>query len=117
MDSCYNAQDVYRCDLCETAVVHSYCDICDVNLCTSCIGKHILDGYDKHTIVPFRERRSTLIYPKCKEHSQRKCELQCKDCGDSFVCLSCTASELHIGHQFVDVKEAYKMMKDVIKKA
>ncbi|XP_052679808.1 uncharacterized protein LOC128160519 [Crassostrea angulata] len=116
MDSRYNAQDVHRCDLCETAVVDSYCDICDVNLCSSCIGKHILDGYDKHTIVPFRERRSTLIYPKCKEHSQRKCELQCKDCGDSFVCLSCTASELHIGHRFVDVKKAYKMMKDAIKK-
>nr|XP_034307083.1 uncharacterized protein LOC117682789 [Crassostrea gigas] len=108
--------DVPRCDLCETAIVHSYCDFCHANLCKPCIGDHISDGYDKHKIVPFKERRSTLIYPTCETHSHKNCEFQCKDCNNSFVCSSCMASEQHKGHNFVDVTEVYKTMKDDIKK-
>uniref|UniRef100_K1Q518 Tripartite motif-containing protein 2 n=1 Tax=Magallana gigas TaxID=29159 RepID=K1Q518_MAGGI len=37
MDPRSSAQDVHRCDLCETAIVHSYCDFCHVNLCKPCI--------------------------------------------------------------------------------
>uniref|UniRef100_A0A8W8M632 B box-type domain-containing protein n=1 Tax=Magallana gigas TaxID=29159 RepID=A0A8W8M632_MAGGI len=116
MDPFNSAQDVHRCDLCETAIVHSYCDFCHVNLCTSCIGKHISDGYDKHKIVPFQERRSTLIYPKCGTHPHKTCELQCKNCNDIFVCSSCTASEQHTGHIFVEVSTVYKAKKDNIEK-
>ncbi|XP_034309589.2 uncharacterized protein [Magallana gigas] len=82
----------------------------------SCIGKHISDGYDKHKIVPFQERRSTLIYPKCGTHPHKTCELQCKNCNDIFVCSSCTASEQHMGHIFVDVSTVYKAKKDSIEK-
>nr|XP_019919139.2 uncharacterized protein LOC109617450 [Crassostrea gigas] len=110
-----SVQDVNRCDLCETATVQSYCDFCHVNLCTPCIGKHISDGYYKHTIVPFHERRSTLIYPKCETHSNNHCELHCKDCR-SFVCSSCMASEKHVGHRFVEVKYEYETKKKIIKK-
>ena len=92
MDPRSSAQDVHRCDLCETAIVHSYCDFCHVNLCIPCIGRHISDGYDKHKIVPFQERRSTLIYPKCETHPQKNCEFQCEDCGNSFLCSSCISS-------------------------
>ncbi|XP_065929426.1 tripartite motif-containing protein 2 isoform X2 [Magallana gigas] len=116
MDPFNSAQDVHRCDLCDTTIVHSYCDFCHVNLCTSCIGKHISDGYDKHKIVPFQERRSTLIYPKCGTHPHKTCELQCKNCNDIFVCSSCTASEQHMGHIFVDVSTVYKAKKDNIEK-
>ncbi|XP_052679588.1 uncharacterized protein LOC128160326 [Crassostrea angulata] len=37
MDPHSSAQDVHRCDLCETTIVHSYCDFCHVNLCKPCV--------------------------------------------------------------------------------
>uniref|UniRef100_A0A8W8LW52 B box-type domain-containing protein n=1 Tax=Magallana gigas TaxID=29159 RepID=A0A8W8LW52_MAGGI len=115
MDPRSSAQDVHRCDLCETAIVHSYCDFCHVNLCKPCVVDHISDGYHKHTIVPFNERRSTLIYPKCGRHPHQHCELLCKDCR-SFVCSSCMASEQHTGHRFVEVKHEFETKKEIIKK-
>ncbi|XP_034317739.2 B-box type zinc finger protein ncl-1-like [Magallana gigas] len=116
MDPQSSAQDVHRCDLCETAIVHSYCDFCHVNLCKPCIGEHITDGYDKHKIVAFQERRSTLIYPKCGTHQHKNCEFQCKSCNNIFVCSSCTASEQHRGHIFVDISTVYKTQKENIEK-
>uniref|UniRef100_A0A8W8LUD3 B box-type domain-containing protein n=1 Tax=Magallana gigas TaxID=29159 RepID=A0A8W8LUD3_MAGGI len=115
MDPRTSAQDVHRCDHCETAIVHSYCDFCHVNLCKPCVVDHISDGYDKHKIVPFQERRSTLIYPNCGKHPQKNCELQCRECS-SFVCSSCMASDQHKGHSFVEVTEVYKTKKDIIEK-
>ncbi|XP_052679942.1 uncharacterized protein LOC128160628 [Crassostrea angulata] len=116
MDPRHSAQDVHRCDLCETAIVHSYCDFCHVNLCTPCIGKHISDGYDKHKIVPFQERKSTLIYPNCGTHPHKMCELQCKDCNNISICSFCTASEQHRGHIFVHISTVYKAQKETIEK-
>nr|XP_019929735.2 uncharacterized protein LOC105345456 isoform X1 [Crassostrea gigas] len=115
MDPHCSGQDVPRCDLCETAIVQSYCDFCHVNLCKPCIGEHILDEYDKHKIVLFQKRRSTLIYPKCGTHQHKICELQCKDC-NIFVCSTCTASKQHKGHNFVEVTELYRTQKEVIEK-
>ncbi|XP_065938069.1 tripartite motif-containing protein 3 [Magallana gigas] len=116
MDPHSSAQDVHRCDLCETAIVHSYCDFCHFNLCKPCVVDHISDGYDKHKIVPFKERRSTLIYPTCEKHPHKNCDFQCEDCGNIFVCSSCTASKQHKGHNFVEVTEVYNAKKEVIKK-
>ncbi|XP_065929365.1 E3 ubiquitin-protein ligase TRIM71-like [Magallana gigas] len=114
MDPRSSAQDVHRCDLCETAIVHSYCDFCHTNLCKPCVVDHISDRYDKHKIVPFKERKSTLIYPKCVTHSNKNCDWQCKNCNDIFVCSSCTASEIHRGHIFVEVSEVYTTKKNAI---
>nr|XP_019925335.2 uncharacterized protein LOC105334330 [Crassostrea gigas] len=116
MDPRTTAQDVHRCDLCETAIVHSYCDFCHVNLCKPCVVDHISDGYDKHKIVPFQKRRSTLIYPKCEIHPHKNCEFQCKDCNNILVCSSCTASEQHRGHIFVDISTVYKAQTENIEK-
>ncbi|XP_065938015.1 E3 ubiquitin-protein ligase TRIM71-like [Magallana gigas] len=116
MDHQNSAQDVPRCDLCETAIVHSYCDFCHANLCIPCIGKHISDGYDNHKIVPFQERRSTLIYPKCEKHQQKNCKFQCADCDEIFLCSSCTASKQHKGHTFLEVSEVYKIKKEIMGK-
>nr|XP_034305089.1 uncharacterized protein LOC105335744 [Crassostrea gigas]XP_034305090.1 uncharacterized protein LOC105335744 [Crassostrea gigas] len=116
MDPRSTAQDVHRCDLCETTIVHSYCDICQFNLCKPCIGDHISDGYLQHAIVPFKERRSTIIYPKCETHPHKNCKFQCDDCNNIFVCSSCTASKQHKGHSFVEVTEVYKTKKEVLKK-
>ncbi|XP_065937878.1 tripartite motif-containing protein 3-like [Magallana gigas] len=49
-------------------------------------------------------------------HPKKKCKYQCKDCDNNFVCYSCTASEQHRGHIFVDVLEVYKIKKEVIAK-
>ncbi|XP_065937718.1 uncharacterized protein [Magallana gigas] len=116
MDPRSSAQDVHRCDLCETAIVHSYCDFCHVNLCKPCVVDHISDEYDKHKIVPFQKRRSTLIHLKCETHPHRNCEFQSKDCNNMLVCSSCMASTQHKGHNFVEVTEVYKAKKDDIKK-
>ncbi|XP_011421416.3 tripartite motif-containing protein 2-like isoform X1 [Magallana gigas] len=116
MDPHSTAQDVHQCDFCETPIVHSYCDFCHVNLCKPCIGEHITDGYDKHKIVPFQDRRSTLIYPKCETHSHKICDFQCENCNNILICSSCMASEKHRGHKFLELSEVYKTKKEVMEK-
>ncbi|XP_056000367.1 uncharacterized protein LOC125656248 [Ostrea edulis] len=111
MDPRHSAQDAVRCDLCETAIVQTYCDFCHINLCISCTGKHIIDDYDKHKVVPYQNRKSTLIYPKCATHQTKKCQFQCKEC-DMFVCSLCTASgDKHRGHTFSVLSEIYNERK------
>ncbi|XP_022286647.2 uncharacterized protein LOC111099601 [Crassostrea virginica] len=116
MDPHYDAQDVARCDLCEIAIVQSYCDFCHVNLCKPCIGEHISDDYTKHIIVPFQQRRSTLIYPKCEKHPNKPCEFQCKDC-TLFLCSHCLASKQHSKeHELLKLDEIFNEKKDHIQK-
>eukprot|EP00105_Crassostrea_gigas_P042295 XP_019926443.1 PREDICTED: uncharacterized protein LOC105336900 [Crassostrea gigas] len=117
MDPNHNAHmhDMHRCELCETALVHSYCDFCHVNLCKPCIGEHISDGYDKHKIVHFKLRKTTLIYPKCEVHRQKSCELKCNDCS-IFVCTLCMASRQHKGHTIWVLDDVYKTKKEHMKK-
>nr|XP_022286647.1 uncharacterized protein LOC111099601 [Crassostrea virginica]XP_022286649.1 uncharacterized protein LOC111099601 [Crassostrea virginica] len=116
MDPHYDAQDVARCDLCEIAIVQSYCDFCHVNLCKPCIGEHISDDYTKHIIVPFQQRRSTLIYPKCEKHPNKPCEFQCKDC-TIFLCSHCLASKQHNKeHELLKLDEIFNEKKDHIQK-
>nr|XP_022289256.1 uncharacterized protein LOC111101179 [Crassostrea virginica] len=114
MDPDNSAQDVARCDLCKVAIVQSYCDFCHVNLCKPCIGEHISDDYTKHTIVPFQQRRSTLIYPKCESHPERACEYKCNDCNISF-CTDCLASKPHNKkHKLSRLEEVFHQKKDHI---
>lgn len=108
-------QDVIRCDLCEDNIVQSYCDYCHVNLCKPCVGEHIVDGYDNHKIVSFQQRRSTLIYPKCKTHPNKTCELQSKQ-NNEFICTVCSASDHVKGHDFVVLDDLCKTKKIDIKK-
>nr|XP_022288871.1 uncharacterized protein LOC111100977 isoform X3 [Crassostrea virginica] len=116
MDPHYSAQDVARCDLCKTAIAQSYCDFCHVNLCKPCIGEHISDDYSKHTIVPFELRRSTPIYPKCENHPNKICDLQCKDC-NIYLCSYCLASKQHNKyHELSRLEEIFNQKKDQIKK-
>ncbi|XP_062609715.1 uncharacterized protein LOC134271529 [Saccostrea cucullata] len=66
MDPSTSAQDVMRCDLCETAVVQMHCDTCLVNLCKACVGEHISADLSKpHKIVDFKDRKTIPIYPGC----------------------------------------------------
>ncbi|XP_061186697.1 E3 ubiquitin-protein ligase TRIM71-like [Saccostrea echinata] len=115
MDPRFSAQDVIRCDLCETAVVQMHCDFCHVNLCKPCIGDHISDEYDEHKIVPFQKRKSTLIYPKCTTHQTKFCDLQCKECNIP-ICSLCSTSQQHKGHSFLVLSELYNSKKKFITK-
>ncbi|XP_062598747.1 tripartite motif-containing protein 55-like [Saccostrea cucullata] len=111
-----SAQDVMRCDLCETAVVQMHCDTCLVNLCKACVGEHmVFDESKKHDIVPFKIRKSTPKYPRCTVHAEEGCEMYCTQC-DSPVCISCVASDQHLGHKIVKIEQVLGERKNKIKK-
>ncbi|XP_062602486.1 uncharacterized protein LOC134264206 [Saccostrea cucullata] len=113
MDLQRNAQTVIQCDLCETAGVQMLCDVCNVNLCINCIGKHVSDGYDKHNVVPFKVQKSTLIFPRCTIHPIKSCELQCKDCNIP-ICSFCSESKQHEEHELLPLLEMFAAKKEFI---
>ncbi|XP_062571646.1 E3 ubiquitin-protein ligase TRIM71-like [Saccostrea cucullata] len=116
MDPRTSAQDVMRCDLCETAVIQMHCETCLVNLCKACVGEHISTGeYKDHKIVKFHDRQSTPLYPRCTTHAKERCEMYCKQC-DIPVCLSCLASKQHLGHELSKVLQVLEEKKDIIVK-
>ncbi|XP_062621761.1 uncharacterized protein LOC134283321 [Saccostrea cucullata] len=116
MDPRTSAQDVMRCDLCETAVVQMHCDTCLVNLCTACVGKHMIsDQSINHKVVTIQTRKSTLLYPVCTSHAKEQCEMYCKQC-DIPVCLSCLASKHHLGHELSKIVQVVGEKKDMITK-
>ncbi|XP_062580190.1 tripartite motif-containing protein 2-like [Saccostrea cucullata] len=113
MDPRTSAQDVMRCDLCETAVVQMHCDTCLVNLCTACVGEHMISDESKdHKVVKFQARKSTPLYPSCILH-YNQCILYCKQCELS-VCSECLTSDQHLGHKFSDILNVVNEKKDKI---
>ncbi|XP_062572392.1 E3 ubiquitin-protein ligase TRIM71-like [Saccostrea cucullata] len=118
MDPHTSAQDVMRCDLCETAVVQMHCDTCLVNLCKACVGEHMIsDESKKHDIVKFKLRKTTPKYPGCTFHAKERCEMYCNHC-DIPVCINCIASDQHKGHTFLKILQVLderknKIMKDL----
>ena len=112
MDSQYSAQEIVRCDLCETPVPPMCCDICHINLCKSCVGQHLSDDSRDHKEVPFEER---INYPKCQKHFPKICELHCKHCNIP-ICVSCVSSGDHDQHKKVDILTILTSKKELIKK-
>ncbi|XP_062580008.1 uncharacterized protein LOC134242018 [Saccostrea cucullata] len=103
MDPRTSAQDVMRCDLCETAVVQMHCDTCLVNLCTACVGKHMISDESKdHRVLKFQARKSTPLYPGCKFHDKEQCKMYCNQC-DIPVCHKCIGSDQHLGHKVSEI--------------
>nr|XP_022309161.1 uncharacterized protein LOC111114910 [Crassostrea virginica]XP_022309163.1 uncharacterized protein LOC111114910 [Crassostrea virginica] len=115
MDPQYSAQDIVRCDLCETPVPPMCCDICHINLCIACVGVHLSDRSKEHKVVPFEERGSTINYPKCQKHPPKICELHCKHCNIP-ICVSCVSSGDHEHHKKVDILTNLTSKKELIKK-
>ncbi|XP_048750696.2 E3 ubiquitin-protein ligase TRIM7-like [Ostrea edulis] len=99
-----SAQEVLLCDLCETVPLESYCDVCNINICVNCVGKHLSDASKRHNVVPFLQRKATPNYPKCPKHSEKHCELHCEECNIP-VCSTCVSSGKHKGHDISDVLE------------
>nr|XP_022334129.1 tripartite motif-containing protein 3-like [Crassostrea virginica] len=115
MDPQYSAQDIVRCDLCETPVPPMCCDICHINLCIACVGVHLSDRSKEHKVVQFEERGSTINYPKCQKHPPKICELHCKHCNIP-ICASCVSSGDHEHHKKIDILTILTSKKELIKK-
>ncbi|XP_034306963.2 tripartite motif-containing protein 2 [Magallana gigas] len=115
MDPWRSAQDVLRCDLCETPVPPYYCDLCSINLCKKCAGEHLLDEAKEHKVVPIKQRRFTSSFPKCPKHSTKHCELHCEQC-DVAICVQCASDTKHRGHEFVDMVKALHTKKEVLRR-
>lgn len=99
MDPRRSKQDVLRCNLCETSPCTMYCDICDIHLCKTCVGGHLLDESKVHKVVPFKKRGTT---PICSKHSTKVCELYCEKC-ENKICAICVSSGEHEQHKKVDI--------------
>nr|XP_022303333.1 uncharacterized protein LOC111110947 isoform X2 [Crassostrea virginica] len=115
MDPAHSAQDIVRCDLCETPVPPMCCDICHINLCKACVGEHLFDRSKEHKVVPFEERGSTINYPKCQKHSLKTCEVHCKHCKIP-ICASCFSSGDHDQHNKIDILKILTRKKELIEK-
>ncbi|XP_065927323.1 E3 ubiquitin-protein ligase TRIM71-like isoform X2 [Magallana gigas] len=115
MDPRSSAQDVVRCDVCDTPVPPLHCDFCQTNLCKACVGEHMLDLSKKHQVVPFQDRGSTPNYPICTKHSPKQCELHCEQC-DIPICVLCVSSESHKNHKLVDIYTNYEKKREDIQK-
>ncbi|XP_062598820.1 E3 ubiquitin-protein ligase TRIM36-like [Saccostrea cucullata] len=98
----YSGQDILLCELCQTAALQSHCELCHVNLCIVCVGKHLSDSSKRHNVVPYKHKTSTPNNPICPIHAHKHCELFCEKC-DIPVCSTCLSSRKHKGHDLSDV--------------
>ncbi|XP_065927996.1 E3 ubiquitin-protein ligase TRIM71 [Magallana gigas] len=106
------AQDVLRCQLCETPVPPLYCDICHIHLCKTCVGEHLLDESKEHKVVPFKKRG---LNPKCSKHSTQLCDLYCEQCNIP-ICVECVSSDEHLGHKLVGILKILDTNREALKK-
>ncbi|XP_078331544.1 uncharacterized protein LOC111105269 [Crassostrea virginica] len=111
-DPMYSLQDVIRCDLCETPVPPKHCDICHINLCKACVGKHLSDQSKDHYIVPFKLRG---IITKCTNHSTEVCTQLCTTCNIPVSPL-CVASSEHEQHENEDILRLFETKRELMQK-
>lgn len=113
MDRRTTAQDVYRCELCDENMVDMLCVVCPRKLCKSCVGNHLDDDPNKHKLVKYEDRKTTLVLPTCPTHSSERCKNYCQEC-DNAVCPSCISSDSHKKHTFLKISEVFEKRKEKI---
>lgn len=104
MDSRFSAQDIQRCTLCKHAVAPMYCDTCRINICKDCVESHVSDVSIDHKVVLLKHRGSIPDYSICSKHKTKQRDLHCEQCNIS-ICVECTSSIDHRGHNFLYIKE------------
>lgn len=114
MDSEFAQQDIVRCDLCDTPVPDLHCDLCEINLCQSCVEEHLLDKSKRHQVVSFKQRRSTFKRQICQRHSTQGSNWYCELC-DRLLCEECISSGEHQGHTFITSQENFERKYNQIK--
>lgn len=112
MDSIHNTKNVFRCNLCKTAVPALHCDMCQIHLCATCVGEHLSDESKEHNVVPLKLKGSTVL---CKEHSTKICELHCEKC-NSPICALCVSSDKHVKHKKVEIWKEIENKKENLRK-
>ncbi|XP_056002474.1 E3 ubiquitin-protein ligase TRIM71-like [Ostrea edulis] len=108
-----SAQEVLLCDLCETVPLQSHCELCNINLCVNCVGKHLSDSSKRHKGVPFLQRKATPNYPKCPNHADEHCKHYCEKCNTP-VCITCVSSGKHKGHKLSNILETLSSKRQIL---
>lgn len=98
--STFQLQDVVCCQLCQNPAEH-HCNLCSVDLCSSCISIHMADKTKKHEIVEFINKKEGPTLPACKSHNKNRCEMYCKDCNVP-TCVLCITST-HNKHDIAEI--------------
>ncbi|XP_056004215.1 E3 ubiquitin-protein ligase TRIM71-like [Ostrea edulis] len=114
MDPFRRAQIILLCDLCKTAHLQSHCERCDINLCQTCVGKHLSDSSIRHKVVLYKYRKS-LNYSTCPHHADELCKHYCEKC-DIPVCSTCVSSSKHEGHDISDILETLSTKTESLQK-
>ncbi|XP_062584466.1 uncharacterized protein LOC134246161 [Saccostrea cucullata] len=116
MDPNSCAQDVIRCEVCETTEAQHYCDRCQVRLCKGCLADHISSDESKdHTISKFQAKTGNPSSPVCASHDNEPCHMFCEECNIP-MCLKCIASNTHIGHKLSILKDVFYERKETIQR-
>ncbi|XP_062620675.1 E3 ubiquitin-protein ligase TRIM71-like [Saccostrea cucullata] len=105
-------QDVIRCHICSNPVEH-HCNLCHVDLCFSCIPKHMADKSREHEIVGYTSRKEkTVLLPICLQHKKNRCETYCQEC-EIPICLQCMMGS-HKKHEFTHIDDIIQKQKQQI---
>ncbi|XP_062587139.1 uncharacterized protein LOC134248760 [Saccostrea cucullata] len=105
-------QDIICCQFCPNPVEH-HCNLCRVDLCLSCIPKHMADKSREHEIVGFTSRKeNTVVLSTCPKHKKKQCETYCQDCKVE-ICIQCLMG-FHKKHEFTDITDVIEEYKQRI---
>lgn len=105
------AQNVVVCQLCPNSV-ENLCNLCHVDLCSSCILEHMKDKTNRHEIVEFINRKKGYVLPECIFHKKTQCEMFCKDCRIP-TCVLCVTTT-HKKHDITRIGEIIENSKQRI---
>ncbi|XP_062579083.1 tripartite motif-containing protein 2-like [Saccostrea cucullata] len=96
-------QDIICCQLCTNPVEH-HCNLCHVDLCLSCIPKHMADKSKEHEVVGYTSRKEySVVLPTCPTHEKKRCEMYCQNCQIQ-ICIQCLMG-LHKKHEFTEIHD------------
>lgn len=108
-------KEVIGCGICGVPS-QQFCNNCQVCVCVDCIKNHA-DVFPSlpHDIVLLKDRRLRLIFLACEFHPGQYCETNCETCNLA-VCIKCTQSGAHQGHNVVELYKVVEAKKQEIEK-